>query len=150
MYEDVIERIKRQIVVDDKGCWIWQGRVDSSGYGDLRLKSTPSKTRIAHRISYEVFVARIPAGLQIDHLCRVRACVNPKHLEPVTPRENTLRSPIALASLAAQQATCKRGHAFDEKNTIWRREGGRACRTCKRDRLREFRERQRRVPADAA
>jgi hypothetical protein len=144
MYERVINRIKRDTTVNANGCWIWQGRLDRSGYGELRLKGTPSKTPLAHRISYEVFVGRIPAGYQIDHLCRVRSCVNPDHLEPVTPRENTLRSPLAITAQYARQDSCKRGHPFDEKNTYIRTRGsGRTCRACQRAYQAEVRLRRR-------
>jgi hypothetical protein len=76
-----------EYTVSPSGCWIWQHCQNSYGYGIVIRK----RRIMAHRAYYEHFVGPIPAGLQIDHLCRVRACVNPAHLEPVTMRENIAR-----------------------------------------------------------
>lgn len=83
---------------------------------------------LTHRYSYERAEGPVPAGLELDHLCRVRSCVNPEHLEPVTHREN-MRRGSGWSGRHAQKAMCKSGHPFDEANTYWRR-GGRACRAC--------------------
>ena len=76
-------------------CWIWSGSVSTQGYGKF---SNPSL--LAHRVSYESMVGPIPEGLAIDHLCRVRTCVNPAHLDPVTAAENTRRENIARKAAA--------------------------------------------------
>jgi transcriptional regulator with XRE-family HTH domain len=83
------ERLAEKSSVDANGCWIWLGRINSAGYGEIKYRERRLK---AHRVSYEHHVGPIPDGLDLDHLCRVRPCVNPEHLEPVTRRENIQRS----------------------------------------------------------
>jgi hypothetical protein len=111
-------------------CWMWTGATNSDGYGILKMKR---RTAYMPRWSYEHHVEPIPEGLEPDHLCRVRACVNPDHLEPVTHKENVLRgfSPMAIN---ARKTHCIRGHAFDEVNTgkAGGPGGGRRCRACTR------------------
>jgi hypothetical protein len=109
------------------GCWTWTGNVCSTtGYGRLGFNGALLS---AHRVAYELEHGAIPDGLVIDHLCRVRTCVNPAHLESVTIRENTLRGEGPTARRAKATA-CERGHAFDAANTIMQR-GYRLCRTCR-------------------
>lgn len=141
---DVRVRIERMSVVDpETGCWVWRGRPTNVGYGQMTVRTQDGmRTISAHRVSYETFVGPIPDGLVIDHLCRVRLCVNPVHLEPVTMRENTMRSPIAIGATNAAKTHCPQGHAYDEENTVWQihRNGttrGRLCRQCQRDRSRQ-------------
>lgn len=107
-------------------CWLWTGRLPRSGYGTLSISG---KNVQAHRFAYELIVGPIPAGLQLDHLCRVRHCVNPAHLEPVTPRVNVLRG-ICPAALAARRSHCQRGHEFTPENTYMTPNGRRQCRAC--------------------
>lgn len=106
----------------NSGCWIWIGELNHSGYGMIDRKK-------AHRAVYEHFVGPIPDGLTIDHLCRVRCCVNPDHLEPVTNRENILRGQSAKTGLPIEylRGHCIHGHAIDGI-TNWRTRG--RCRTC--------------------
>jgi hypothetical protein len=121
------------------GCWWWRGKINNNGYGVFtigRRTLNERRTAIAHRFAYESLVALIPDGMQLDHLCRNRICVNPDHLQPVTPLENTLRAS------AARKRYCKRGHAFTPKNTyIQPSTGRRTCRTCKAEANSQFRER---------
>lgn len=126
------ERLLSGVTFDDNGCWTWQ-RGKSHGYGSLRLPG--SRHGIAHRLSYEEFIGPIPDGLYLDHLCRNRACINPAHLEPVTNRENILRSPIVPAALNAHKTHCPRGHAYTPDNTLIVNRGrSRRCRTCESER----------------
>lgn len=113
------------------GCWLWTGMLSTSGYGQF------GKRIAAHRFAYEFAVGPIPNGLQLDHLCRVRNCVNPSHLEPVDPWENWRRGE-SPAAVNRRKTHCKRGHAFDEANTAWalnaRGKAYRWCRACNRER----------------
>lgn len=74
---------------DPSGCWHWTGYLDGDGYGRFKLAGTP---RVAHRFAYAITRAPVPDDMEVDHLCRVRDCVNPDHLEPVTHAVNTERA----------------------------------------------------------
>lgn len=124
MSETHQRRFLGNITVGD-GCWEWQGARTGVGYGALNVGG---KAKSAHRLAYEWFVGPIPEGLLIDHLCRVRHCVRPDHLEAVTFDENVRRG---LAGVLRTPAThCKRGHEFTPENTLINRRGFRSCKTC--------------------
>jgi hypothetical protein len=128
------------INVDGEGadtCWIWRG-CRFSGSGGYGLFPIRGKSMKAHRWSYEFMVGAIPEGLQLDHLCRNRACVNPWHLEPVTARVNNSRSQ-SLSALQSRQTHCLHGHEFTEANTR-RTHGRRYCISCYQNRLVRARE----------
>lgn len=113
---------------DPDHCWLWTANTNERGYGRMSSGGAGGTTLYAHRVAYELLVGPIPEGLQIDHLCRVRACVNPKHLEPVTHAENMRRGAPAM------QTHCKRGHEYTPENTglhLPKSEGQRFCRTCR-------------------
>ena len=114
--------------VDKSGdCWVWTAGKSRDGYGNFKRDGKDLK---AHRVAYELVRGSIPTGLDLDHLCRVRACVNPDHLEPVTRRENIMRG-AGYTAEQARKTACKRGHEFTAENTYaWR--GGRICRTCRK------------------
>lgn len=115
--------------VDDDGkCWLWTGPVSPAGYGYLTHQGQSLR---AHRFAYELVNGPVPDGLVLDHLCRVRRCVNPAHLEAVTQRVNLMRSPATRAARRLL-STCARGHEFDAANTYTRRNGTRLCRECAR------------------
>lgn len=120
----VMERLWSKI--DASGsCWEWLAYREN-GYGKFRLNG---KSCMAHRVVWETLVGPIPAGLQVDHLCRNRGCVNPDHLELVTQQENILRGQSACA-WNARKNVCKRGHPLTDANLYVYPSGGRACRAC--------------------
>lgn len=86
----VISQFMRKVKFCRSGCWLWQAGTDKDGYGKWQVVGTRNK-RMAHRFAYEWFVGPIESGLQLDHLCEIVNCVNPDHLEPVTPQENVAR-----------------------------------------------------------
>jgi len=108
-------------------CWLWTAST-RYGYGQYRISEPRWKTVLAHRWAWETLVGPIPDGLVTDHLCRVRRCVNPDHLELVTRRENNLRG-FSPCAIRARAQLCVNGHEFDGI-TI---KGYRHCKTCKRD-----------------
>lgn len=141
---------------DALGCWLWTGSLTIDGYPQLKVG--PSLTG-AHRYAYELLVAEIPTGLEIDHLCRVRNCVNPWHMEPVTHLENVQRAiaarmgvPLEFVRTRAQRKRacrgrprgprirlstrdfCNRGHDLQQHGLYVRpRDGAEMCRACRRE-----------------
>lgn len=110
-------------------CWIWKGSDGGNGYGEFHMNG---KSVRAHRAVYELLVGKIPKGLVIDHLCRNRICVNPKHLEPVTQKVNILRGTGASAR-NAKKTYCLRGHELKGRNMNMTLRGWRRCRRCNND-----------------
>lgn len=125
-----IDNVLLRVVPDPGGCWIWAGRRGRDGYGYI---DAGNRAHTAHRYMYEQFVGEVDAALHLDHLCRVRCCVNPEHLEPVTPREN-MRRGDGWSGRHARQTHCKHGHPFAGDNLFVRSDGERVCRQCSRDR----------------
>ena len=145
--DDVMPRLMERVMPEPmSGCWLWTGAVNNAGYGQLNVIVNGKRTmRLAHRLTYSALVGPIGEGLALDHLCRVRGCCNPAHLEPVTGRENLLRSTLTVTRRNADKTHCLVGHPFDDRNTYWRPEGGRDCKTCARRRRLE----REAVPTDA-
>jgi hypothetical protein len=125
----LIERIMERVNRTDT-CWLWTGALNKYGYGQISVKNHRERV---HRAAYEAFVGRSPDGLVIDHLCRVRHCVNPAHMEPVTRAENTRRG-VPHNSLKSH---CPQGHPYDTPNT-YTGAGRRDCRTCRRGATRRY------------
>jgi hypothetical protein len=119
----VEERLKKGTSRQPDGCWLWTGLKASGGYGRIKIDGTHQQV---HRVAYEMHIGPIPDGLQLDHLCRNKACVNPDHLEPVTQRENILRSD----NMAARWARRTECHVCGGPFTI--QANRRACLACQR------------------
>lgn len=119
-----------RITSKERDCWRWTGSIDLGGYARMR---TPL-TGLAHRVSYELFKGPIPSGLALDHVCRVRHCVNPHHLEAVTAAENCRRATRNYPTSNDPSATaCKNGHALTGANVSLRKSGVPECVTCRRE-----------------
>ncbi len=126
----LLERFWSKVEVIGSGCWEWRGGLATNGYGRFNLgngKSVP-----AHRITYNLLKGDIPEGLEPDHLCRNRKCVNPDHIEAVTRRENIMRGllPETNRNLQLSKTHCPQGHPYDKNNTYVDPQGFRQCKKC--------------------
>lgn len=131
---------------DDNSCWLWLGYLDKGGYGTTHLSSTEcinakSRTVWAHRAAYELLIGPIPSTLVIDHLCRNRGCVNPKHMELVTSKENVMRG-MGICAKNKVKTHCPKGHVLSGVN-LYAYGNRRHCRTCNKATKARYRQRER-------
>lgn len=123
-----MDKSKLKFQKNKSGCWEWAGYVGKHGYGQVTIKGKSFK---AHRLSYLLHKGELTSGLEIDHLCRNRKCINPQHLEEVTKKENQRRG-LSVSGKNFRKKECANGHLFSEMNTYIRPDGGRSCKICRR------------------
>lgn len=123
-----VDRVLRTVKKTKRGCWIPDRFIMRNGYTQVAVQG---KMLMSHRVVYEALVGPIPDGMVLDHLCRNRACVNPKHCEPVSMRENNRRG-LTPAGENARKTHCQNGHEFTPENTAVY-SGHRMCRICNRE-----------------
>lgn len=126
-YLPLAERLWSKVERSD-GCWLFTGVKWPNGYGQIRDKN---RYRVASRVAYELTYGSLPPKMQVDHLCRNRACCRPDHLEAVTNRTNVLRG-VGITATAARRTSCSRGHPYAPENVRFDRKGKRVCLMCRR------------------
>lgn len=142
-YRMLPDRFVAKFHVDpESGCWLWTASLNKYGYGQFRVRP---RTRGAHRVAYEALIGPIPEGMQLDHLCRVRRCVNPAHLEPVTMAVNIARGDVeARYEWNRAKTHCPQGHPYSATNTYHDpARPHRICRACSREASRRYDQRHR-------
>ena len=144
------ERLERLSIPEpNSGCWLWLGSIRKNGYGCIGVGHAldgDERTSSAHKISYEYFIGPVPKGKVLDHKCRIRCCVNPDHLEPVTMQENVRRGELAAANKLrfSKQTHCKKGHPLSGENLGFAKGTGyRLCIACRIDFRKNWKAKQR-------
>lgn len=141
---DPLDRFMEKVVISDTAffedtpCWEWDAHRDRDGYGRFHADG---RDWLAHKWLYEQSNGPVPDGLELDHLCRNRACCNSAHLEAVTRYENIMRG-VCFTAVQARQTHCNKGHEFSRENTYFHN-GARHCRACSRESARRYKQRKR-------
>lgn len=139
-----MERWFSRHIVEQGDCWIWTGHRDRNGYGSSRINR---KNAPVHRVTYEYFIVEVPDGLELDHLCRNRSCVNPWHLEPVTRAINMQRA-VGCGQYDRSRRPdpnrthCSKRHRLVGDNVYISSRGNKSCRSCQRDNARAIQKRK--------
>lgn len=117
-------------VTKTPSCWVFNGGVSKDGYGNFYFRKTCWR---AHRASYEIFVGKIPFGFTIHHICNIRNCVNPKHLKPMSLRDNLMLG-NTIPAKNISKTHCPKGHEYTDSNTYLKKskyfKPARQCRKC--------------------
>ena len=129
------ERFHSKFIELPNGCHQWQGPLDKDGYGYFFLRR---KSRRAHRVAWYMQRGGIPEGMVINHICRNRWCVNPQHMQLLTPRENNLQDSNSIPAINARKTHCKNGQEFDKVQTVKSGKSYRVCSICERDKARRL------------
>lgn len=138
-----IERFLALVTIQPNTCWLWNGSKSKDGYGQFVLTARRGQKRIRigpYRFIWEYFNGPMPAGLEPDHTCNNRGCVNPEHIEPVTHAENQRRAFLRGRKTAARKPLthCKHGHEYTPANTRINNQGGIICRICDKARSAKY------------
>lgn len=149
-----LQRFEARVCKDESGCWLWLAYTNQDGYGRSRWEG---RLQMAHRISWQVHRGPIPGGLEIDHLCKVRRCVNPDHLELVTHYENVQRTvnpslaerPLAPGARLHLREICRNGHMLTPENLRISKTGHPSCRACSVESTRRWRAEKARIRNDS-
>lgn len=132
--EHWVSRVKARCIIDEKGCWLWQGNQNLKGYGQTQWRG---KTTMVHRRMYEIANGVKLQGGHVCHRCDVRHCCNPDHMWFGDAHENQMDSARKGRHRCVRATHCPKGHPYDEKNTYIKPGGGaRGCKACARDRNR--------------
>lgn len=125
----VIERFLEKIVIFENGCWNWEACKNQYGYGLIKIKKVST---LSHRFIYEYYYGQLCPDLEIDHLCRNRACCNPLHLDQVTHKVNLLRGDT-INAINARKTHCPQGHKYTSENTYIDYKNARRCKICRKE-----------------
>jgi hypothetical protein len=120
---------RRIRVLEPTLCWVWEGPKDRYGYGTMKVAG---KTRRVHRLSILISGGHLDPSLVVDHICRTRACVNPRHLRQVSNKTNLHENSASIVHAHSLKTHCAKGHPFGGDNLFTRHDGGRGCRQCQR------------------
>lgn len=127
--QTLLDRFEAKYIPEpNSGCWLWTAALTVKGYSTFNVPEL--STTLGHRVSYRMFKGEIPNAFEIDHLCRMKCCVNPDHLEAVTVKENIRRNPNSIGLIRLRQTHCHKGHEFSTANVTITKKGARRCKEC--------------------